>query len=242
MRVEQQNDVLYRQHFETVKNNQAFIGETWDLVKNIFGMETGSEYIETQLNAFENGEISVEEIARLLKEYNDGQEEAVDITANVASGSVAALCYLLAIVSAPHTLGSSVPTGITLAVTSGATVKASIKRLDAMAKRQDYNFDDFRDDIIEGGALGALAPFTGGVAGSVTKPVATRMGVSVFSRAGRFASENGLKVELKKILLHPTGYKYSCDSNFKTSVSYVIEVFFGGTIGGVKCLIKDWLE
>ena len=58
-----------RDDFEKTKSQQGCIGSAWDSTKNFFGMKTGSEYVESQIKALENGKISKVTTADWEKQY-----------------------------------------------------------------------------------------------------------------------------------------------------------------------------
>ncbi len=219
-----------RERLSKVKENQAFIGNCWDGVKNFFGKDTGSEHVENQIKAFERGELSEEEIEKIFNEYKIGQEEVVDVTADIVSGIAAVGIYTAAVAAAPFSGGASIAVGAAAATATGAAIKTGIKYADASAKGKEY--DSVGYDLATGAFSGVLAPITGGVGGAVGKSVATKLGVQAISETGKAMAGNTLKAGAYNMLFNPTGYKYAGGSMLKRAAAFGTECAADGAIGG----------
>ncbi len=219
-----------REKFEEIKRHQAFIGNCWDGVKNFFGKDTGSEHVENQIKAFEKGFITEEEVIETLQEYQKGQEEVVDVTADIVSGIAAVGIYTAAVVATPFTGGASIAVGAAAATATGAAIKTGIKYADTAAKGKEY--DTVGYDLATGAFSGVLAPITGGVGGAVGKSVATKLGVQAISETGKAVAKNGGKSSVQNMLLNPTGYKYAGGSMLKRAAAFGAECAADGAVGG----------
>lgn len=212
------------------KENQAFIGRCWDGIKNFFGKDTGSEHVENQINAYERGQISEEEIEKIFNEYKIGQEEVVDVTSDIVSGIAAVGIYAAALAAAPFSGGVSIALGAAAATATGAAIKTGIKYSDSAAKGNEYGSGWY--DLATGAFSGILAPITGGMGGAVGKSVATKLGVQAISETGKAMASNTLKASAYNMLFNPTGYKYLGGSMFKRAIAFGAECAADGAVGG----------
>ena len=164
-----------RKSFEKTKDEQGWIGKSWDWTKNLFGMKSGSEYVEKQIKAFEKGEISFENAQKVLSNYQEGQKQVVDVVADLGSATAAAGCYALALggaVAAPFTGGASLgltATAIAGASAAGAVTKTAIKGADALTGGRDYSVKEGLTDAATGAINGPLAFATAGAGLLVAK-------------------------------------------------------------------------
>lgn len=141
----------------------------------IFKQLTGADYTHENLEKFINGQIKLpSELA--LTGYKEGQEMAVDVTADVVSGVVSFGVYTAAVAAAPFTGGASIAVGVAAAAGTGALVKTGIKYADAKSGGRDYTLKDAGHDAATGAFSGALAPVTAGAGGAVGKVVTVQAG------------------------------------------------------------------
>ena len=215
-----------RDDFEKTKSKQGFIGSAWDGTKNFFGMKTGSEYVEKQIKALENGKVSKEEAEKTLNSYKEGQEQVVDVTADLASATVAAGCYAAALggaVTAPFTGGASLgvtATAIAGATAAGAATKAAIKGVDAMTGGREYSLKEGLTDAVTGAINGPLAFATAG-AGLVVAKAGAKVGIPA-AKAALSTMENQVVVGLGKATTKTTVIE-TADALAKRAATFTLE-------------------
>ncbi|MBO5947753.1 hypothetical protein J6Q66_02835 [bacterium] len=232
-------DEIQRDFYAT-KNCQGWIGTLWDKTKNFFGDENGSEKVEELIQKGKRGKISPEEVRSAVEEYKDGQEMAVDITADVAAGITAVGAYTASVAAAPFTAGGSIAAGTAAAAAAGAAVKTGIKAGDAAQKGKDYTLKDAGYDAATGAFSGVLAPVTGGAGGAVGKTVAKTMSVTAINEGAKIAAKEAtlsagkstFKTAATKALLNPTGYKYAGGNAIKRGTAMAAEYATDGALGG----------
>lgn len=196
---------------------------------------TGAEYTPENLEKFIKGEIKLKsEIA--LQGYNEGQEMAVDITADIVSGIAAVGIYTAAVAAAPFTGGASIAVGVVAAGASGAVIKTGLKAADAAIGGREYTLQDAKHDAATGTFSGIIAPVTGGLGGAVGKTVATKLGVQAVKQVGKKlaqeAVKGGVKQTVKTMLTNPTGYEYLGGNAVKRGLAFAVETATDGAVGG----------
>ena len=201
----------------------------------IFKELTGAEYTPENLEKFIKGEIKLKsEIA--LQGYNEGQEMAVDITADIVSGITAVGIYTAAVAAAPFTGGASIAVGVAAAGVSGAVIKTGLKAADAAIGGRKYTLQDAKYDAATGAFSGIIAPITGGLGGAVGKTVATKLGIQAVKQVGKEAAQEGVnigvKATLKTALTNPTGYEYVSGNAAKRGLAFAAETATDGAVGG----------
>ena len=211
-----------KQKLETAKQEQGLIGKLWDGFKNLTGIGAGSSKAQKAIEDYENGKITEEEMNKAVKGYIDGQETALDVVADMASGIAAFGAFALAagvgIATSPFTCGASlglVTAGFGIAGIAGAATKVAIKGIDSAIGKREY--DTLVYDLATGGINGMFAPITAGIGGAAGKAVASKVGVTAIKEGGEVvvkeALEGTVRGTLTKTLL-------------TTNVSYI-----GGTMG-----------
>ena len=201
----------------------------------IFKELTGAEYTPENLEKFIKGEIKLKsEIA--LQGYNEGQEMAVDITADIVSGIAAVGIYTAAVAAAPFTGGASISVGVVAAGSSGAVIKTGLKAADAAIGGREYTLQDAKHDAATGAFSGIIAPVTGGLGGAVGKTVATKLGVQAVKQVGKEvaqeAAKGGVKQTIKTMFTNPTGYEYVGGNAVKRGLAFATETATDGAVGG----------
>lgn len=201
----------------------------------IFKELTGAEYTPENLEKFIKGEIKLKsEIA--LQGYNEGQEMAVDITADIVSGIAAVGIYTAAVAAAPFTGGASIAVGVVAAGASGAVIKTGLKAADAAIGGREYTLQDAKHDAATGAFSGIIAPVTGGLGGAVGKTVATKLGVQAVKQVGKKVAQEavkgGVKQTVKTMLTNPTGYEYLGGNAVKRGLAFAAETATDGAVGG----------
>ena len=178
----------------------------------IFKELTGADYTPGNIEKFIKGEIKLKsEIA--LQGYNEGQDMAVDIGADIVSGIAAVGIYTASVAAAPFSGGTSIAVGVAAAGASAAAIKTSLKAADAVSGGRQYTLKDAGHDAATGAFSGVLAPITGGFGGAVGKTVATKLGVQAVKQVGKEMAEEtakgGVKQAVKTALTNPAGYEYA---------------------------------
>ena len=201
----------------------------------IFKELTGVDYTPENLEKFIKGEIKLKsEIA--LQGYNEGQEMAVDITADIVSGIAAVGIYTAAVAAAPFTGGASIAVGVVAAGASGAVIKTGLKATDAATGGREYTLQDAKHDAATGVFSGMIAPITGGLGGAAGKTVATKLGVQAVKQVGKEvaqeAAKGGVKQTVKTMLTNPTGYEYVGGNAAKRGLAFAAETATDGAVGG----------
>lgn len=195
---------------------------------------TGQKYTKANLEKFKKGEFS--QAAQKVAGYQEGQEMATDVVADVASGVAAFSVYTLAVAAAPFTGGASIALGVAVAAGTGALVKSGIKVADAYSGGRKYSFSDFVKDATTGAVSGALAPVTAGFGGAVGKTVATKLGLQTVKTVGKEIAEdvveNGFKQTLKTSLMNSGAFKYVGEGAGKKVLAYGSEVLTDGAVNG----------
>ena len=193
-----------RKEFEQIKSQQGLIGKTWDGFKNLFGMKSGSKYVEEIIKKADKGEITREEATNAIAKYKEGQKTCVDVVADIASSILAVGAFALAV----PTGGASLAAGLALSTAIGAGVKVGIKAGDALATGKEYKGKDLLYDTATGSINGLLAPVTNGLGNTVTKTIGQKLGLKIVQEGAEEVAEQavkqGIKQTAKNIVLNQT--------------------------------------
>lgn len=202
--------------------------------KSEFEKITGQKCTPANMKKFQQGDFS--QAAKKVSGYQEGQEMAVDVVADVASGVVAFGIYTAAVASSPFTGGTSIALGVFAAAGTGALIKSGIKAADAFSGGRKYTFDNFKKDAGTGAVSGMLAPVTSGFGGAVGKVVATKLGLQTVKTVGKEIAEevveNSFKQTLKTSLQNPGAFKFVGEGSGKKILAYGSEVLADGVING----------
>ena len=195
---------------------------------------TGQKYTKVNLEKFKKGEFS--QASQKVAGYQEGQEMAVDIVADVAAGAASFTIYTLSIAAAPFTGGGSIALGVALAAGTGALVKTGVKYSDAVSGGRKYTLNDAKKDASTGAVSGLLAPITAGAGGAIGKTVATKLGLQTIKTVGKEIAEdvveNGFKQTLKTSMMSPGAFKYVGEGAGKKILAYGSEVVTDGVLNG----------
>lgn len=195
---------------------------------------TGQKYTKANLEKFKKGEFS--QASQKVAGYQEGQEMAVDVVADVAAGAASFTIYTLSIAAAPFTGGGSIALGGALAAGTGALVKTSVKYADAVSGGRKYTLNDAKKDASTGAVSGLLAPITAGAGGAIGKTVATKLGLQTIKTVGKEIGEdvveNSFKQTLKTSLMSPGAFKYVGEGAGKKVLAYSSEVITDGALNG----------
>lgn len=195
---------------------------------------TGQKYTKANLEKFKKGEFS--QASQKVAGYQEGQEMAVDVVADVAAGAASFTIYTLSIAAASFTGGGSIALGGALAAGTGALVKTSVKYADAVSGGRKYTLNDAKKDSATGAVSGMLAPVTSGVGGAVGKTVATKLGLQTVKTVGKEIAEdvveNSFKQTLKTSMMSPGAFKYVGEGAGKKVLAYSSEVITDGALNG----------
>lgn len=195
---------------------------------------TGQKYTKANLEKFKKGEFS--QASQKVAGYQEGQEMAVDVVADVAAGAASFTIYTLSIAAAPFTGGGSIALGGALAAGTGALVKTSVKYADAVSGGRKYTLNDAKKDASTGAVSGLLAPITAGAGGAIGKTVATKLGLQTIKTVGKEIGEdvveNSFKQTLKTSLMSPGAFKYVGEGTGKKILAYSSEVITDGALNG----------
>lgn len=195
---------------------------------------TGQKYTKANLEKFKKGEFS--QASQKVAGYQEGQEMAVDVVADVAAGAASFTIYTLSIAAAPFTGGGSIALGGALAAGTGALVKTSVKYADAVSGGRKYTLNDAKKDASTGAVSGLLAPITAGAGGAIGKTVATKLGLQTIKTVGKEIGEdvveNSFKQTLKTSMMSPGAFKYVGEGAGKKILAYGSEVVTDGVLNG----------
>ena len=195
---------------------------------------TGQKYTKANLEKFKKGELS--QASQKVTGYQEGQEMAVDVAADVISGVASFTTYTVAVAAAPFTGGASIALGVAVAAGTGALVKSGVKAADAFSGGRKYTFDDFKKDAGTGAVSGMLAPVTSGIGGAVGKVVATKLGLQTVKTVGKEIAEdvveNSFKQTLKTSLQNPGAFKFVGEGVGKKTLAYGSEIVSEGAVYG----------
>ena len=201
----------------------------------IFKELTGVDYTPENLEKFIKGEIKLKS-EQALSGYEEGQEMATDVGADMVSGIAAVGIFTASVAAAPFTAGASIAVGLAAATAGGAAIKTGVKAADAATGGREYTLGDAKHDAVTGGFSGVLAPVTGGMGGAVGKTVATKFGIQVIKQTGKSAAQqtakSGIKKSVETALLNPTGYEYIGGNAVKRAAAQAAEMATDGAIGG----------
>lgn len=202
--------------------------------KSEFEKITGQKCTPANMKKFQQGDFS--QAVQKVSGYQEGQEMAVDVAADVASGVAAFGIYTVAVASSPFTGGTSIALGVVAAAGTGALIKSGIKAADAFSGGRKYTFDNLKKDAETGAVSGMLAPVTSGVGGAVGKTVATKLGLQTVKTVGKEIAEdvveNSFKQTLKTSLMSPGAFKYVGEGTGKKVLAYGSEVVTDGVLNG----------
>lgn len=203
--------------------------------KSEFEKITGQKCTPANMKKFQQGDFS--QAANKVSGYQEGQEMAVDVAADVVSGVVAFRIYTAAVASSLFTGGTSIALGVFAAAGTGALIKSGIKAADAFSGGRKYTFDNLKKDAGTGAVSGMLAPVTSGVGGAVGKTVATKLGLQTVKTVGKEIAEdvveNSFKQTLKTSLMSPGAFKFVGEGSGKKVLAYGSEVVTDGVLNGV---------
>ena len=195
---------------------------------------TGQKYTKANVEKFKKGELS--QASQKVTGYQEGQEMAVDVAADVISGVASFTTYTVAVAAAPFTGGASIALGVAVAAGTGALVKSGVKAADAYSGGRKYTFDNIKKDAGTGAVSGLLAPVTAGFGGAVGKTVATKVGLQTVKTVGKEIAEdvveNSFKQTLKTSLMSPGAFKFVGEGVGKKTLAYGSEVLADGVING----------
>ena len=195
---------------------------------------TGQKYTKANLEKFKKGEFS--HASQKVAGYQEGQEMAVDVVADVAAGAASFTIYTFSIAAAPFTGGGSIALGVALAAGTGALVKTGVKYADVVSGGRKYTLNDAKKDASTGAVSGLLAPITAGVGGAIGKTVATKLGLQTIKTVGKEIAEdvveNGFKQTLKTSMMSPGAFKYVGEGAGKKILAYGSEVVTDGVLNG----------
>ena len=195
---------------------------------------TGQKYTKANLEKFKKGEFS--HASQKVAGYQEGQEMAVDVVADVAAGATSFTIYTLSIAAAPFTGGGSIALGVALAAGTGALVKTGVKYADAVSGGRKYTLNDAKKDASTGAVSGLLAPITAGAGGAIGKTVATKLGLQTIKTVGKEIGEdvveNSFKQTLKTSMMSPGAFKYVGEGAGKKILAYGSEVVTDGVLNG----------
>lgn len=202
--------------------------------KSEFEKITGQKCTPANMKKFQQGEFS--QAAKKVSGYQEGQEMAVDVAADVISGVASFTTYTVAVAAAPFTGGTSIALGVVVAAGTGALIKSGVKAADAYSGGRKYTFDDFKKDAGTGAVSGMLAPVTSGIGGAVGKVVATKLGLQTVKTVGKEIAEdvveNSFKQTLKTSLQNPGTFKFVGEGSGKKVLAYGSEVLTDGVLNG----------
>lgn len=85
-----------RDEFVKAKNDNGLIRKSYNALKNVSGVGLGSKALEKEVERYENGEISKEEISQKIVKYKQSQENGTQTLGDVAAGAAAIATYLTA--------------------------------------------------------------------------------------------------------------------------------------------------
>lgn len=210
-----------RAELKNILKQKAILESNPSQCNEVYRSLTGKDLNPNELRNLSNGVISFK-AEKALNSYVQGQEMAIDLVADVASGVAAFGIYSAAIALSPFTAGASIAIGLAGAAAAGALVKSGIKAWDAKDHRV---YNSLNRDLITGLAGGLLAPIAGGIGGAFGKTVAKTLGIEFTTQAGTEVVEQGL---IKSILLNPAGYKYAG----KALIPFLAELEAGGALFG----------
>lgn len=202
--------------------------------KSEFEKITGQKCTPANMKKFQQGDFS--QAVQKVSGYQEGQEMAGDVVADVASGVAAFGIYTVAVASSPFTGGTSIALGVAAAAGTGALIKSGVKAADAFSGGRKYTFDNLKKDARTGAVSGMLAPVTSGVGGAVGKTVATKLGLQTVKTVGKEIGEdvveNSFKQTLKTSLMSPGAFKYVGEGTGKKVLAYSSEVVTDGALNG----------
>lgn len=195
---------------------------------------TGQKYTKANLEKFKKGEFL--HASQKVAGYQEGQEMAVDVVADVAAGATSFTIYTLSIAAATFTGGGSIALGVALAAGTGALVKTGVKYADAVSGGRKYTLNDAKKDASTGAVSGLLAPITAGAGGAIGKTVATKLGLQTIKTVGKEIGEdvveNSFKQTLKTSMMSPGAFKYVGEGAGKKILAYGSEVVTDGVLNG----------
>lgn len=85
-----------RDEFVKAKKDNGLIRKSYNALKNVSGVGLGSKALEKEVERYENGEISKEEIEKIISQYKISQENGTQTLGDVAAGAAAIATYLTA--------------------------------------------------------------------------------------------------------------------------------------------------
>ena len=149
------NALYLQERLNDIKSEQGVVGKLWNGIKEATHIGISESVCESKLEEYQNGEISFDEALEYIEKYEAKQENAVDLIANVVTGT-GAIALSIA------TCGTSVPVSaaILLGAPTGAAIKTTVKGLDRATNEVEGDVLDAKQiakDAISGATTGATS-------------------------------------------------------------------------------------
>lgn len=146
---------------QAVKDEQGFIGKTWNALKCLTNLGSSTEKCEKAIEDFKNGEISYEEADSMISKFSTKQKNSVNMVANVATGLAAVVVLGSAVLTGGLSLGI-----VAAAAGVGAATKAGLKFADRATNKKEGDALDAKQitkDALSGAVDGAVSVATMGL-------------------------------------------------------------------------------
>lgn len=238
-------DLLYAE-MEKVSKEQGLISSLWNGLKCATNIGSSTEKCEKAIEKFQNGEITFEEVAQTISDFQTKQKNSVNIFANVLTG-----------LTAVAVVGSAVATGglslgvIALGAGVGAGTKAGLKFLDRATNKVKGDAADAKQiakDALSGATDGAISVATLGIgttaiAGKTVAEQTVKQTIIQGAKLGAIdgaisgavtgASDYAIEAALEEDV------EFSGKEMLKTAtINGAVGGVLGGVIGGTSAKIK----
>ena len=211
------NAMLLEQKLQSVEDEQGFLGQFWNGVKEFTTLGVSTSDCDDMLDKYRKGEISFEEAANYIDEFGEKQENMSGLLSNILTGAGSIAIATAAVASGGWAaLGLKGVAGLAAKTISwgsafafgapaGAILKTSINTLDRAT-------NDIEGDALDGKQM-AKDAISGALTGA-TSAVSSGMGATI--KAGKFG-ETALKGAICGV---------ECGA-LSGSTSYMTDVAFG---------------
>lgn len=90
------NQTAVRDEFVKIKKNNGLIRKFYNFLKNSTGFGLGSKKVEKEIDRFDKGEISKEELDNKISQYKISQENGLQASGDLAAGAVSLSAFAFA--------------------------------------------------------------------------------------------------------------------------------------------------
>lgn len=221
---------LLNQQLDVIEDEQGCFSKAWNKVKETVGLGTSVEKCEDYIEQYKNGDITYEEAAQKLAEFDSKQDSSLNLFSNIASSVLSIAAVAAAAAIAVSSGGLALPAAIAIGAATGAVAKSGMKTIDRATNEVEGDAGDVKT-IAKDALSGAV---TGGIA---TATMGTASGAKTVKDAVINCAKTGVKTGA---VSGAANYTIDCtfedDKDFKFSemlTTTAANAAVGGVVGGI---------